>query len=36
MGGMIVAEQLLTMIWGAEQIPSLPTMLKGSIVIGET
>ena len=37
MGGMIVAEQLLTMIWGAEQIPfPLPTMLKGSIVIGET
>ena len=37
MGGMIVAEQVLTMIWGAEQIPfPLPTMLKGSIVIGET
>ncbi|WMW79827.1 branched-chain amino acid ABC transporter permease [Undibacterium cyanobacteriorum] len=36
MGGMIVAEQLLTMIWGAEQIPfPLPNVLRGSLIFGD-
>jgi branched-chain amino acid transport system permease protein len=36
MGGMIVSEQLINVIWGAEQIPlPLPTTLRGAIFIGE-
>ncbi|MFL6709473.1 MAG: branched-chain amino acid ABC transporter permease [Massilia sp.] len=36
MGGMIVAEQLINVIWGADQIPlPLPAALRGSIVLGE-
>jgi branched-chain amino acid transport system permease protein len=36
MGGMIVAEQLINVIWGAEQIPlPLPTSLRGAIVLGD-
>ncbi|MFZ6800887.1 branched-chain amino acid ABC transporter permease [Undibacterium sp. Di24W] len=36
MGGMIVAEQLLGVIWGAEQIPlPLPESLRGAIFIGD-
>src|SRR3954466_13759423 len=35
-GGMIVAEQLINVIWGAEQIPlPLPASLRGSLVLGE-
>ncbi|MDB5958964.1 MAG: branched-chain amino acid transporter permease [Massilia sp.] len=36
MGGMIVAEQLINVIWGADQIPlPLPSTLRGAIVIGD-
>ena len=36
MGGMIVAEQLINVIWGADQIPlPLPASLRGAIVIGD-
>jgi len=36
MGGMIVAEQLINVIWGAEQIPlPLPTSLRGAVFLGE-
>nr|WP_229518661.1 branched-chain amino acid ABC transporter permease [Massilia sp. PAMC28688] len=36
MGGMIVAEQLINVIWGAEQIPlPLPTALRGAIIVGD-
>jgi branched-chain amino acid transport system permease protein len=36
MGGMIVSEQLINVIWGADQIPlPLPTALRGAIFIGE-
>jgi len=36
MGGMIVAEQLINVIWGAEQIAlPLPTSLRGAIFIGD-
>ncbi|MES2015895.1 MAG: branched-chain amino acid ABC transporter permease [Pseudomonadota bacterium] len=36
MGGMIVAEQLISVIWGAEQIAlPLPTNLRGAIVLGD-
>jgi branched-chain amino acid transport system permease protein len=36
MGGMIVAEQLINVIWGAEQIPlPLPESLRGAIVLGD-
>ena len=36
MGGMIVAEQLMAVIWGADQIPlPLPASLRGAFVIGE-
>jgi branched-chain amino acid transport system permease protein len=36
MGGMIVSEQLINVIWGAEQIPlPLPASLRGAIFIGE-
>jgi branched-chain amino acid transport system permease protein len=36
MGGMIVAEQLINVIWGAEQIPlPLPTSLRGAILLGD-
>ena len=35
MGGMIVAEQLIVVIWGAEHIAvALPTALRGSILLG--
>ena len=36
MGGMIVAEQLINVIWGADQIAlPLPASLRGAIVIGD-
>src|SRR3546814_9971410 len=36
MGGMIVAEQMIHVIWGASPIPlRLPEGLRGSIVIGD-
>lgn len=36
MGGMIVSEQLINVIWGAEQIPlPLPSTLRGAIFIGD-
>jgi branched-chain amino acid transport system permease protein len=36
MGGMIVAEQMINVIWGAEQIPlPLPASFRGSILIGD-
>ncbi len=36
MGGMIVAEQLISVIWGAEQIPMpLPAGLQGAIFLGD-
>ncbi len=36
MGGMIVAEQLIHVIWGAEQIPlPLPTTFRGAFIIGD-
>jgi branched-chain amino acid transport system permease protein len=36
MGGMIVSEQLINVIWGAEQIPlPLPASLRGAIFIGD-
>jgi branched-chain amino acid transport system permease protein len=36
MGGMIVAEQLINVVWGAEQIPlPLPTSLRGAIFFGD-
>ena len=36
MGGMIVAEQLINVIWGADQIAlPLPTSLRGAIVLGD-
>jgi branched-chain amino acid transport system permease protein len=36
MGGMIVAEQLITVVWGADQIPlPLPAGLRGAIVLGD-
>lgn len=36
MGGMIVAEQLINVVWGAEQIPlPLPASLRGAIVLGD-
>ena len=36
MGGMIVAEQLIHVIWGAETIPlPLPTALRGAILVGD-
>lgn len=36
MGGMIVAEQMINVIWGAEQIPlPLPASLRGSILLGD-
>jgi branched-chain amino acid transport system permease protein len=36
MGGMIVAEQLINVIWGAEQIAlPLPSSLRGAIVLGD-
>lgn len=37
MGGMIVAEQLINVIWGAEQIPlPLPASLRGAILLGDS
>jgi branched-chain amino acid transport system permease protein len=36
MGGMIVAEQLINVIWGAGQIPlPLPTSLRGTVFLGD-
>ncbi|MBK9020543.1 MAG: branched-chain amino acid ABC transporter permease [Sulfuritalea sp.] len=36
MGGMIVAEQLIHVIWGAEQIPlQLPTTFRGAFIVGD-
>jgi branched-chain amino acid transport system permease protein len=36
MGGMIVAEQLINVIWGADQIPlPLPASLRGAFFIGD-
>lgn len=36
MGGMIVAEQLINVIWGAETVPlPLPTSLRGAIFLGD-
>ncbi|MBR7801573.1 branched-chain amino acid ABC transporter permease [Undibacterium fentianense] len=36
MGGMIVAEQIIGVIWGAEQIPlPLPESLRGAIFVGD-
>jgi branched-chain amino acid transport system permease protein len=36
MGGMIVAEQLINVVWGAEQIPlPLPASLRGAIFFGD-
>ena len=36
MGGMIVAEQLINVVWGADQVPlPLPASLRGAIVIGD-
>jgi branched-chain amino acid transport system permease protein len=36
MGGMIVAEQMINVIWGAEQIPlPLPASFRGAIMLGD-
>ncbi len=36
MGGMIVAEQLITVIWGPEQIPlPLPATFRGAVIVGD-
>jgi branched-chain amino acid transport system permease protein len=36
MGGLIVAEQLIAALWGANQIPlPLPASLRGAIVVGD-
>jgi branched-chain amino acid transport system permease protein len=36
MGGMIVSEQVINVIWGAEQIPlPLPTSLRGAVFLGD-
>jgi branched-chain amino acid transport system permease protein len=36
MGGMIVGEELIKVIWGAQQTPlELPVMFKGSILLGQ-
>ncbi|WP_426111583.1 branched-chain amino acid ABC transporter permease [Massilia sp. PWRC2] len=36
MGGMMVAEQLINVIWGAEQIPlPLPASLRGAVLVGD-
>lgn len=37
MGGMIVVEQLINVVWGAEQVPlPLPAALRGALVLGDT
>jgi len=37
MGGMIVVEQLIDVIWGAEQVPlPLPAALRGAILLGDS
>jgi branched-chain amino acid transport system permease protein len=37
MGGMIVVEQLINVVWGAEQVPlPLPAALRGALVLGNT
>jgi len=36
MGGMIVTEQLINVIWGAEQVPlPLPAALRGAVFLGD-
>jgi branched-chain amino acid transport system permease protein len=36
MGGMIVSEQLISVIWGAEQLPlPMPAALRGAIFVGD-
>jgi len=36
MGGMIVSEQLINVIWGAEQLPlPMPAALRGAIFVGD-
>jgi len=36
MGGMIVIEQLISVLWGPEQIPlPLPTTFRGAIILGD-
>lgn len=36
MGGMIVGEELIKVIWGAQQTPlTLPTTFRGSLLIGD-
>jgi branched-chain amino acid transport system permease protein len=36
MGGMIVSEQLINVIWGAQQVPlPLPATLRGAILLGD-
>lgn len=36
MGGLIVAEQLIHVVWGADQIPlPLPTSFRGAIILGD-
>ena len=36
MGGMIIGEELIKVIWGAQQIPlALPEALRGSLLIGD-
>ena len=36
MGGMIVGEEIIKMIWGPQQIPlPLPTTLRGSFIVGD-
>jgi branched-chain amino acid transport system permease protein len=36
MGGMIIGEELIKVIWGAQQIPlPLPEALRGSLLLGD-
>ncbi|MHA4867991.1 branched-chain amino acid ABC transporter permease [Duganella sp. PWIR1] len=36
MGGMIVVEQMINVVWGSEQVPlPLPAALRGSILLGD-
>ncbi|WKB54798.1 branched-chain amino acid ABC transporter permease [Eleftheria terrae] len=37
MGGMIIGEEIIKLIWGPQQIPlALPEALRGSLVLGDT
>ncbi len=37
MGGMIVIEQMISVVWGPEQIPlPLPTTFRGAIILGDS